>query len=341
MKSWKIGIVGAGLIADFHAKAIGDIENATLVGVCDSGSGSGKKLANRYNCEYFEDYKKLIASESVEIITIATPSGFHLEPTLFAARHKKHVLCEKPIEITTERIDLMIEAHEKSGTYLGCIFPYRYIKSSEVIKKAITDGRFGTITYASVNIPWWREETYYSKSNWHGTWKLDGGGALMNQSIHMIDTLIHLMGPVKKVLAFADSIGHDIETEDTAVAILQFENNALGTIYGSTAAYPGQFRQLEIRGTKGSVVQIEDSISSWQFADETPEDEKIRKEFSKIDGGGGVADPAAIPYETHTKNFQAFLHAIEKNAPYEINGYEAKKSVELIQNIYKSAGLRG
>lgn len=340
MKLYNIGIVGAGLIADFHARAIGDIHNAVLKGVCDSGSGSGKKLASKYNCTYFKNYKALIASEEIDIIAIATPSGFHLEPAIFAAEYGKHVLCEKPLEITTDRIDQMIHAHKKSKTYLGGIFPFRYNQTLRLIKSAVDEGRLGTVTYAAVHIPWWRNKTYYTESNWHGTWDLDGGGALMNQSIHMIDTLLHLMGPVKQIHAFANNSAHPIETEDTAVAILQFENNALGSIYGSTGAFPGEFRQLEIRGTQGSIVQIEDSITTWQFADERKEDEEIRSKFKQITGGGGVADPAAIPYEMHTRNFDAFISAIDKKEAFEINGTEARKAVELIQRIYSAAGIQ-
>ncbi len=339
MTEWNFGIVGSGLIADFHGKAIKDIDNASLVGMCDSGSGRGKDLANTHGCQYFDDYKKLIDDPGINIIAIATPSGFHMEPAVYAAKAGKHVLCEKPLEITIERIDTMIKAHEKSGTYLGCIFPYRFNNTLQVLKDAIQAGRFGVITYASVQVPWWRDDTYYDDS-WHGTWQLDGGGALMNQSIHMIDCLLYLMGPVKSVKAFASHIGHpQIEAEDTATAIVAFENQVLATIYGSTAAYPGQYRRLEIMGTKGTVVQVENSFATWQFKEERPDDAHIRDAFGTIDGGGGVADPAAIPYKNHVKNFKAFLEAVEYGVKFEIDGEEAKKSVALIRKIYETAGL--
>ncbi len=339
MTEWNFGIVGSGLIADFHAKAISELPNATLIGLCDSGSGRGKALAEGFKCRYFNDYKKLIDHPEVNIISIATPSGFHMEPALHAAKVGKHVLCEKPLEITVDRIDKMIAAHEKSGTYLGCIFPYRFNSSLQVIKDAIQAGRFGTISHAGIQVPWWRDENYYTDS-WHGTWKLDGGGALMNQSIHMIDYLLYLMGPVNSVKAFASHDGHPkIETEDTATAILTFENGALGTIYGTTSAFPGQFRRLEIMGTQGTVVQVENSFTTWQFLDERPDDAHIRDAFGDIEGGGGVADPTNISYKNHTKNFEAFLEAIDHDVKFSIDGEEAKKSVALIRRIYKSAGI--
>jgi predicted dehydrogenase len=333
MTKWKFGIVGAGLIADFHARAIEDIDHARVVGFCDGGSGRARQLAEKYNGSVFENYRQLIENTDINIIAVATPSGFHLEPTVYAAEFGKHVICEKPLEVSLERIDQMIEAHERSGTYLGGIFPYPFNETFETLKQALDQGRFGKISYAGIQVPWWRNPEYYHDS-WHGTWKLDGGGALMNQSIHMVDYLLALMGPVKEVSGFSDHLGHDIEAEDTAVAILRFENNALGSIYGSTASYPGQFRRLQITGTDGTVIQEEDSFKVWQFREEKPEDEDIREKFGGIHGGGGVSDPGAIPYENHTRNIAAFLQAIDIGKPFSIDGREARKAVELILRIY-------
>jgi len=333
MSRWKFGIVGAGLIADFHALAIQDIKDAEVIGFCDGGSGRAKKLAEKYQAKVFNDYQELIKDSQVNVVAVATPSGFHLEPTVLAAEVGKHVICEKPLEVTLDRIDRMIEAHQKSGTYLGGIFPYRFNDSFEVLKEAIEQRRLGRISFAGVQVPWWRDPEYYLDS-WHGTWKLDGGGALMNQSIHMVDYLLALMGPVRDVHGFIDRLGHDIEAEDTAVAVLRFENQALGSIYGTTASFPGQFRRLQITGTNGTVIQEEDSFRVWEFRDSRPEDSKIREKFGGIHGGGGVSDPGAIPYENHTRNIEAFLQAIDSNQPFAIDGVEARKAVELILRIY-------
>ena len=333
MNKWNFGIVGAGLIADFHAKAIGDIANAQVTGFCDGGSGRAAELASKYGGSVFDNYQGLVSSDSNNIIAVATPSGFHLEPTELAARYSKHVICEKPLEVNLDRIDQMIEAHQQAGTYLGGIFPYRYNPSFKVLKSALDQGRFGKITFAGIEVPWWRDDEYYQDS-WHGTWQLDGGGALMNQSIHMVDYLLALMGPVSHVSGFIDHLGHEIEAEDTAVAVLRFQNGALGTIYGTTASFPGQFRRLQITGTDGTVIQEEDSFKVWEFREQNEHDIQIRKQFGAIHGGGGVSDPGAIPYENHTKNIAAFLEAIETNTPFSIDGPEARKAVELILRIY-------
>ncbi|MBN1126308.1 MAG: Gfo/Idh/MocA family oxidoreductase [Sedimentisphaerales bacterium] len=335
MKKWKFGIVGAGLIADFHARAIQDLPNASLVGVYDMKLDRARQLAAKYSVKSYETMEGLL--KDVEVITIATPSGMHLEPAVAAAEARVHVLCEKPLEIALDRIDTMIAAHQKSGTLLGGIFQNRFNTAMRPLREAISQGRFGAVTFAGVFVPWWRNDDYYQDS-WHGTWELDGGGALINQSIHMVDMLIDLMGLPESVQAYTATLGHKIEAEDTAVAILRFPNEALGMIYGTTASWPGQFKRFEITGTRGTVVYLEDSFVVWQFADEREEDEEIRKRFGKIESkGGGVSDPAAISYQNHMKNFAAFLQALDSGCEFEISGVEARKSVELIQAIYASA----
>ena len=336
---WHIGIVGSGLIADFHAKAISDIPNAKIVGFSDNGSGKSTVLAEKYGCQAFHDYRELIHHPDVQVITVATPSGAHLEPALEAAKAGRHVLCEKPMEINTHRVDQMIQAHEEAGTRLGGIFNFRHDEAIPEIRQAIEKGRFGTITFASVQVPWWRSDDYY-KDSWHGTLTLDGGGALMNQSIHMIDLLQYLMGEVAEIKAFTAKQGHpQIEAEDTGVAALQFTSGALGFIYGTTASFPGQNRRLEITGTGGTVQMVEDRITCWDFAETGPKDQEILNKNQKTKGGGGVADPAAINCYGHLRNIQKFLAAIESRSKFEIDGYEARKAVDIINRIYKDSGL--
>jgi predicted dehydrogenase len=345
MKTWNFGIVGAGLIADFHARALADISNAKLLGCCDTVAERAKKLAEKYHCKAFASIEEMLKNKQIDVVAIATPSGAHKEPAIAAAKAGKHVICEKPLEITLERIDAMIAAHQKAGTLLGGVFQNRFADAQVVLREAIKSGRFGVITYAGAYVPWWRGDEYY-KESWHGTWKLDGGGALMNQSIHMVDMLCDLMPPVESVQAYFATLGHpQIEAEDTAVAVLRFTNppnkrrtsGALGIIYGTTSSYPGQFKRFEITGTKGTVVYLEDSLTVWQFADEKPQDEQIRTKFGKVKGLGGVADPAAISHENHTRNFKAFIDALEDGKDFCLSGAEARKAVQLILAIYKAA----
>jgi predicted dehydrogenase len=330
----KLGIVGAGAVAALHAQAIASLPNARLTGCCDGGSGRAKALADQYGATAFSNYQTLIESPEVDVVLIATPSGLHLPPAILAAEKGKPVLCEKPLEITTGRIDQMIAAHERAGTSFGCIFNYRYDEVVGHIRRALSQQRLGKVTYAAVRVPWWRDEAYYAGS-WKGTQALDGGGALMNQSIHMVDLLQHLMGPVQSLFAYTDTLAHDIEVEDTAVVALRFANGALGQIYGSTAAFPGQPRQLDLTGTKGTVQQVEDSLAVWSFAEARPEDEKIRGDFRQA-GTSGAADPMAIQYANHARCIAEFLVSLETRTPFSVDGREARKSVEILEAVYRS-----
>jgi predicted dehydrogenase len=337
MKKWNFGIVGAGNIADFHAKAVQSLPNACLMGICGTNSEKVKSLAVKYNCKVYESTSEMLRDPGIDIITIATPSGAHMEPAIEAAENGKHVICEKPLEVSLERIDKMIEAHYKRGTRLGGIFNFRFNEVVRLLKRSVDEGRFGTITNASVYVPWWRSDEYYN-SSWRGTRLLDGGGALMNQSIHMVDMLQYVAGPVSSLKAYTATLAHPhIEVEDTATAVLRFRNGALGIIYGSTASYPGQFRRIEITGTGGTAIIEENSIKVWQFVQQQDEDKDILQKFSEIEGGGGVSDPMAMPFEPHARNIEAFIHSVETGLPFEIDGYEARKSVEIILGIYKSA----
>lgn len=336
MKIWNFGIIGAGAVAEFHAKSIQYLPNARLIGICGAGSGRAEALAEKYNAKSFMDYHALLESPDIDIVTVATPSGLHMEPTVEAAKRGKHVLCEKPLDITLERIDTMIAAHEKAGTKLGGFFNYRFTETTHLLKQALDLGRFGIISFASIHVPWWRSNEYY-QHKWRGTLDLDGGGAMMNQAIHMVDLLQYIMGPVESLQAYTATLGHDIEAEDTATAILRFKNKALGSIYGSTASFPGQPRRIEITGTGGTVILEDSNIKLWQFAEETADDATLRSRYAPTGNAAGASDPTAIPFELHAANIAAFINSVEAGKPFEIDGKEARKAVEIVLALYTSA----
>ena len=176
MKKWNIGIVGAGMIADFHAKAIADIDNAQLIAICDINKARSDEMAAKCDCKSYGSYQELCQDKEIDIVTIATPSGLHMEPSITAAEAGKHVICEKPMEVTVEKVDAILEAFKKAGTRICTTFPTRFHKAFKPIREAVAQGRFGQITCASVSAPFWRTDEYYNDS-WHGTWNLDGGGA--------------------------------------------------------------------------------------------------------------------------------------------------------------------
>ncbi|TWU10887.1 Gfo/Idh/MocA family protein [Allorhodopirellula heiligendammensis] len=334
-----IGIVGVGMISNFHAKAIADSANGRLVGCYNRSSERAQQFAAAHNCQVYGSLEDMLADPEISAVAICTPSGAHLEPALAAAQAGKHVIVEKPLEVTPEKCDQIIDACAQANVKLAVTFQSRFHRSSQLMKAAVDEGRFGKITMGDTYVKWFRSQEYYDSGAWRGTWALDGGGALMNQAIHSVDLLLWLMGPVQRVSAMMGTMTHErIEVEDIVVANVQFENGALGVIEATTTAFPGALKRVEIAGNKGSAVLEEEDIKQWQFADETADDAAIRESMSgQTQTGGGAADPAAIGHHGHTEVFNDFLEAIEHDREPLINGPEGRRSVEVICAIYESA----
>ena len=230
------GVIGCGMIADFHARAIGDIRGAKLIGGFDSVTASADRFAKATGCKAYSSLKEMLADDAIDVVTIGTPSGAHMEPAVAAARAGKHVIVEKPLEITLRRCDKIIDECDKAGVTLSAIFPSRFHEPSIEIRRAIDQGRFGRLTVGDAIVKWYRTQEYYDSGAWRGTWKLDGGGALMNQAIHSVDLLTWLMGPVAEIRARTALLAHKkIEVEDVAMATLEFENGAMGIIEAPVA----------------------------------------------------------------------------------------------------------
>ncbi|MGB7346005.1 MAG: Gfo/Idh/MocA family oxidoreductase [Pirellulaceae bacterium] len=334
-----IGVIGCGMIAGFHAKAIADAKGAHLAGCTDRNLQRAADFAAENNCTAYDTLEAMLADPAIQAVSICSPSGAHLDPALEAAAAGKHILVEKPLEVTTERCDQIIKACEATGVKLATTFQSRFHQSSMLIKKAVDEGRFGKITMGDAYVKWYRTQEYYDSGAWRGTWALDGGGALMNQAIHSVDLLVWLMGPVKQISAMTATMTHErIEVEDVAVATLKFANGALGVIEATTTAYPGALKRIEICGSEGTAVLQEEDIHTWQFANETAEDEKIRREMQgKTESGGGAADPSAIGHHGHTLLFEDLVAAIHEDRAPVIDGHEGRRSVEVIEAIYESA----
>lgn len=333
------GIIGCGMIAKFHAKAIAELPDAQLVACYNRSLEKAEAFAEEFDCKAYADLDEMLADPEVTIVTIATPSGAHLEPTVAAAKAGKHVIVEKPLEITLERCDQMIAACEEAGVKLAAIFPSRFHYAPMELHKAVEAGRFGKLTLGDAYVKWYRTQEYYDSGAWRGTWELDGGGALMNQAIHSVDLLSWMMGPVKSIAAFTDTLGHEnIEVEDVAVATLRFENGAVGVIEATTTAYPGYLKRIELHGTEGSAIVEEEDILKWDFTESAEADEAIKERMSaKGDSGGGASDPAAIGHHGHKELFAQVLESIDEDKPLALDGHEGRKAVEIILAIYKSA----
>lgn len=338
-KKYGFGIIGTGVIAHFHAKAIAAIEKAQLTGVYNINQTKADQFAATHNCRSYDNLEEMLSNSEIDIVCICTPSGAHLEPALSAFQYGKHCLIEKPLEITLERCDEIINAADRVRKKLGVIFPSRFNEVNRLLKKTIDEQRFGDIVLGDAYVKWSRSREYYRSAAWRGTWQLDGGGAVMNQGIHSVDLLQWFVGPVKSVQAITANIKHkDIEVEDTLVAIIKFENGAVGTIECSTAVFPGSSKRIEILGTSGSAIVEEDNLVKWQFENNSQEDDTMRNKYSVLNNSpGGASDPTAINFTGHQLQIQDFIDAIEFDKTPLIDGHEGKKSVQIVVALYESA----
>jgi predicted dehydrogenase len=335
-------VVGCGMIARFHCKAIADIPGARVAALVGRSRASAERLAHEMGLEGLlctDNLEEALKTPGVDALIVTTPSGVHMESAVLAARAGKHVVVEKPLEITAARCDAIIEACDKAGVLLCTIFPSRFGDANRELKSAIDAGRFGRLTLGETTVKWWRSQQYYDEGGWKGTQALDGGGALMNQAIHNVDLLLWMMGPVESVAAFTGTLAHDrIEVEDTAVASIRFKNGALGVIQATTSVWPGLSKTIAIHGDKGSVEIEQDDLLLWKYQNELPGDSGIRERFAvKSGSSGGSSNPGAISHVGHTRQLADFIDAIKENSKPFVDGAEGRRSVELIEAIYQSA----
>jgi len=332
-------IIGCGMIAGFHARAIKDVRGAKLIACFDMNAASADRLAESTGCKPYHDLDEMLADPKIEVVTIGTPSGAHMDPAVKAAEAGKHVIVEKPLEITLARCDAIIDACRRNKVQLSTIFPSRFHASSLEIKRAIEGGRFGKLAVGDSYVKWFRSQAYYDSGAWRGTWQLDGGGALMNQAIHSVDLLSWFMGPVVEIRAQTATLAHErIAVEDTAMATVRFESGALGVIEATTAAYPGYLKRIEISGSEGSAAMEEEDIVRWDFARPDKRDKLVAEQMqARKSTGGGASDPAAIGHHGHALQFQDVLTAIKKGRAPAIDGQEGRRSVEIILGVYKAA----
>jgi UDP-N-acetyl-2-amino-2-deoxyglucuronate dehydrogenase len=338
------GIVGCGMIARFHAAAIKEIPEARLLALQSRQPENAQKVREAIGSDaaYYTTVEELLRHPGLDVVVICTPSGNHLEPALLAAAAGKHIVVEKPLEITLDRCDRLIEACDRAKVKLCTIFPSRFADANVVLKQAVDAGRFGRLTLGETTVKWWRSQQYYDEGGWKGTQAFDGGGALMNQAIHNVDLLQWLMGPVKEISAFTAMLAHErIEVEDTAVACLRFANGALGVIQAATSVWPGLPKTIGIHGDQGSAVVEQEDLLRWEFANAEPGDDALRQRFAqKVNASGGSSNPAAISHEYHRRQLADFVRAIQMGTAPLVDGREGRKAVEIILAIYQAARER-
>ena len=335
----KIGYAVAGLgIGRAHMDAAAASERAELVAVCDLVESKLEAAKRKYpDVRTYTDFDEMIKSPDIDIVSICLPSAMHADFAVRAMEAGKHVLIEKPIDITVERAMKIEEARVRLGLTVGVVHQNRYNVPMDSIKNAVDSGRLGRLMLGSFAVKWYREQSYY-EGNWHGTWEMDGGGSLMNQAVHTVDLMQWLMGEPESVSSVMGIYNHDIETEDLTVSTLKFGSGAVASFISTTCAYPGISTDIQLYGTGGTIEADADILKTWKLADSDDEEEEEEEMLARYGGGNGRAeknDPSIIT--GHRAVVEDMISAVLDGHDPRITPAEAMKSVRIVEAIYESA----
>ena len=347
----RFAIVGAGVIGTQHGLVLSQLaDRAELVAVVDLQRDRAEKLAAERGGQVFTSLTDALAGEDVDVVAVCTPTGAHGEVAVEALEAGKHVIIEKPAEVTLDKTDRIIEAQRRAGTLVTVISQHRFDPSTEIVVAAIQAGELGRLTSGIASIDWWRGQSYYDSGEWRGTWDLDGGGALMNQGVHTVDLLLATMGRPVEVFAYTGTLAHErIETEDVAVGVVRFENGALGLLHASTAAYPGLSARLQVHGDKGSVVIDNDQLTYIHRADRAGDrgdvaygansaTENQIESLGLAEGAAAAAgsDPGQLS-DAHRYQYENFLGALRGEEDLRVTLETNRRSIAVITGAYESA----
>lgn len=326
----RFALIGCGRISANHIKAINSAPNAVLVACCDIEEEKARKVAEENNCNWYKDILEMLSREQIDVCCILTPSGMHCEHACIVAEHGINVLCEKPLEVTKEKMQKMIDCCHKNNVKLGCIFQRRTFEAAIQTKNAIEKGYLGKIVLADASLKYFRNQAYYDSGEWRATWELDGGGALMNQGVHGVDMIAWMMGGIEEVDALCETKVWDIEVEDTAVVRVRYKNGATGVIEATTAAYPGMDTIFSIHGSEGSISFGDKGFYYWTLKNGVPTPD--------VSGSmGGINCQYKTTNSGHAIQVQDMAEAIINNRPPMITGEDAMESVMVILSIYESS----
>lgn len=328
----RLGLIGGGNISDTHARAALTIPDVELAAVCSRGVERARALTSRYGGTPYADFDAFLAHR-MDAVVIGSPSGLHAAHGAAAAERGLHVLVEKPIDVTIEAADSLIARCETAGVRLGVIFQDRTAPDLLWLRTLIGSGALGRVTMASAQVRWYRTPEYYAASSWRGTRDLDGGGAVINQGIHTLDLLLWLVGDVARVHAASRTAVHDIETEDTATACLEFASGAIGTYEAATSAYPGMPRRLEISGTDGTVIVENDRVVSARLRQPREDIPAARPDSESQRAASAVVSDVT----GHRRVLENFVAAIRTGAPLVCDGRDGRRSLALVEAMYQSA----
>jgi predicted dehydrogenase len=333
----RIGIIGGGNISETHARAAREIDGVEIAAIHGNNRDKAARLAQIYGGVVYEDLDNFLEHKPMDLVMIGSPSGLHAEHGIAAARCGLHVLVEKPIDITTARADLLINECERAEVKLGICFQDRVAPDIVRLKELVDAGRLGKPILVSGRVKWYRPPEYYKGSRWRGSRALDGGGALMNQGVHTVDLLLWLMGDVQRVAGKIITALHDIEVEDTVVATLEFANGAIGTLEAGTSVYPGYPRRVELTGSEGTIILQDNKIIAVDLRDPGEDIVRPQSVSNEETNNQSATSPVVSDVRGHRRILEDFLRAIETDSKPVCDGYEARRSVELVQAIYESS----
>ena len=332
----RFGLIGYGLVAPFHAKALADSQHAELVAVAGRNPDKARAFCEEHGGEPLDSIDALFERDDIDVLNILTPNASHEEYALKAAAAGKHILVEKPPEMTLGKTDSIINACKANGVKLGIVLQCRFRKAIEAVKAAVDSGRFGTLLHGDAFMKWFRPQEYYHRDPWRSS-RAEGGGVIIQHAFHYFDLLHHLMGPAKQVQARTSNLmHHDVELEDTVLAFLDYENGAQGVLEASTALFPGTDIRIEINGEKGTAVMEGERITTWQFAEERPEDEEIRK-IGSVEAQTAAGGAAAFGHYEHMYLIDDMVHAIREDRDPRVTGESARGTLEMALAMYRSA----
>jgi predicted dehydrogenase len=329
----RFAIVGCGVIAPTHARSIQELPDAELVALCDIHPEKAQALADKYPAEVYNDFDEMVKSIPFDVVCVCTPSGLHADIGMAAARAGKHVIVEKPMDITLEKADALIQACHEAGVRLSIISQHRFDPAIQALKKAVKENRLGQLNFGGSHTKWYRSQDYYDSGDWRGTWQMDGGGALINQSIHYVDLLQYIMGPVAELHGYCATRAHTrIEVEDVAVAAVKFRSGALGLLEGTTSAYPGFCARLDIYGSEGSAVIENDQMTGWHMKNGDPR--PVEVEATGFIGGTSSKD---FWLHSHRRQIADVISAIQEDRQPLVSGEEGRKALEIVLAVYESS----
>jgi predicted dehydrogenase len=336
-----IGLIGGGNISETHARAARAIPGVEISAIHGTNPEKVARLCREHGGTPYQDFNAFLQHRPMDLVIIGSPSGLHAEQGIAAARSGLHVLTEKPIEISAVRADALIAAANKSNVHLGVIFQDRTKPHIRQLKSWLDQGLLGKVLFVDASVKWYRPPEYYANSRWRGTLALDGGGALINQGVHTIDLLLWLLGDVVRVQARTAALLHKIEAEDTAVATLEFASGALGIFHATTAAYPGYPRRVEISGTEGTAILEHDRIIVADLRKSasaaTVSASLAALSESAKDENQSASSAAVSDFRGHQAVLEDFLAAIQQNRAPACDGAEGRRSLALIESIYRAA----